>query len=68
MLAPDKGGLSFCGHELGQPVNNMQIARAKEIKAHFVQTQAREGTDARKAAEKAATGVIVNLGLVGESS
>lgn len=25
---------------------------------------AREGTDARKAAEKAASGVIVNLGLV----
>jgi NADH dehydrogenase (ubiquinone) Fe-S protein 5 len=45
-----------------------QIARAKEIKTHFVQTQAREGADARKAAEKAATGVIVNLGLVEESS
>ncbi|RSH86168.1 uncharacterized protein EHS24_004399 [Apiotrichum porosum] len=45
-----------------------EIARAKEIKTHFVQTQAREGADARKAAEKAATGVIVNLGLVEESS
>ncbi|KAL1408909.1 hypothetical protein Q8F55_005723 [Vanrija albida] len=41
-----------------------EIARAKEIKAHWVQSQVREGADARKAAEKAATGVIVNLGLV----
>lgn len=44
----------------------IQIARAKEIKSHFLQTQAHEGADARKLAEKAATGVIVSLGLVKE--
>lgn len=43
---------------------NMQIERAQEIKKTFVKNSAREGTDARKAAEKASTGVIVNLGLV----
>ncbi|KAK6904968.1 hypothetical protein V866_004175 [Kwoniella sp. B9012] len=43
-----------------------EIARAKEIKSHFVQTQISQSSDARKAAEKAATGVIVSLGLVKE--
>ncbi|KAI9634321.1 uncharacterized protein MKK02DRAFT_17995, partial [Dioszegia hungarica] len=43
-----------------------EIARAKEIKSHFLQKTAHEGSDARKAAEKAATGSIVSLGLVGE--
>ncbi|KAL7419108.1 hypothetical protein Q5752_005944 [Cryptotrichosporon argae] len=41
-----------------------EIARAKEVKAHFLQKQAREGADARKVADKAASGVIVSLGLV----
>lgn len=43
-----------------------QIARAKEVKSHFLQKTAHEEHDARKAAEKAATGVIVSLGLVKE--
>jgi hypothetical protein len=41
-----------------------QIARAKEIKSHFLQQQAHELGDARKAADVAAKGVIVSLGLV----
>ncbi|KAJ9125748.1 hypothetical protein QFC24_002532 [Naganishia onofrii] len=41
-----------------------EIARAKEIKQHFLQTQAHELGDARKAADVAAKGVIVSLGLV----
>ncbi|TXT14267.1 uncharacterized protein COLE_00460 [Cutaneotrichosporon oleaginosum] len=45
-----------------------EVNRAKEIKAHFAQSQAAHGADARKAAEKAASGVIANLGLVHESS
>lgn len=44
-----------------------QVNRAKEIKAHFAQSQAAQGADARKAAEKAASGVIANLGLVHEA-
>ncbi|ODO03227.1 hypothetical protein I350_06072 [Cryptococcus amylolentus CBS 6273] len=40
------------------------IARAKEVKAHFIQKELHSGSDARKAAEKAATGVVVSLGLV----
>jgi hypothetical protein len=43
-----------------------QIARAKEIKTHFLQKQAHENKDARKAAERGATGAIVSLGLVEE--
>ncbi|GFZ44799.1 hypothetical protein JCM24511_02525 [Saitozyma sp. JCM 24511] len=43
-----------------------EIARAKEVKSHFLQKTAHEEHDARKAAEKAATGVIVSLGLVKE--
>jgi NADH dehydrogenase (ubiquinone) Fe-S protein 5 len=43
-----------------------QIARAKEIKTHFLQKQAHESKDARKAAERGATGAIVSLGLVEE--
>ena len=46
--------------------HDLQIARAKEIKSHFVQKTVHETHDARKAAEKAATGVIVSLGLVQE--
>ncbi len=42
----------------------LQIARAKEIKSHFLQKQARESTDARKMAEVASQGVIVSLGLM----
>jgi hypothetical protein len=66
----DKGGKRYSSVAVlvRQLTMDPQIARAKEIKTHFVQTQAREGADARKAAEKAATGVIVNLGLVEESS
>jgi NADH dehydrogenase (ubiquinone) Fe-S protein 5 len=45
-----------------------EVNRAKEIKAHFAQSQAAQGADARKAAEKAASGVIANLGLVHEAS
>ena len=41
-----------------------QIARAKEIKAHFLQKQAVEMKDKRALAEKRASGVIVSLGLV----
>lgn len=45
---------------------HIQIARAKEIKSHFLQKQAHDGADARKAAERGATGTIVSLGLVEE--
>jgi len=41
-----------------------QIARAKEIKAVYLQKQAHESKTQREYAEKAATGVIVGLGLV----
>lgn len=51
---------------LTHPSARRQIARAKEIKAHFQQKQAHEGADARKAAERRATGAIVSLGLVEE--
>jgi len=55
---------------LSQHVTNLhytrQIARAKEIKTHFLQKQAHESKDARKAAERGATGAIVSLGLVEE--
>ncbi|TYJ55516.1 hypothetical protein B9479_003788 [Cryptococcus floricola] len=44
--------------------NTKEIARAKEVKAHFIQKELHSGSDARKAAEKAATGVVVSLGLV----
>ncbi|WVQ85179.1 hypothetical protein IAT38_007344 [Cryptococcus sp. DSM 104549] len=43
-----------------------EIARAKEIKAHFVEKEIQENKDHRKAAERAANGVIVSLGLVKE--
>jgi len=42
----------------------LQIARAKEIKAHFLRKQAQETKDKRALAEKRANGVIVSLGLV----
>jgi hypothetical protein len=48
------------------PYFTRQIARAKEIKTHFLQKQAHESKDARKAAERGATGAIVSLGLVEE--
>ncbi len=41
-----------------------QIARAKQIKATYLQTQAHGQTDARKRAELASRGVIVSLGLM----
>jgi hypothetical protein len=41
-----------------------QIARAKAIKSHYLQTQAHSGADARKQADIAAQGVIVSLGLI----
>ncbi|OCF44274.1 NADH dehydrogenase (ubiquinone) Fe-S protein 5 [Kwoniella heveanensis CBS 569] len=43
-----------------------EIARAKEIKAHFIQKQVEESANSRQAAEKAATGAIISLGLVKE--
>jgi hypothetical protein len=51
-------------HLPSPPFPSEQIARAKEIKQHFLQTQAHELGDARKAADVAAKGVIVSLGLV----
>lgn len=48
------------------PTTLTQIARAKEIKTHFLQKTAHESNDARKNAEKAANGAIVSLGLVDE--
>ncbi|KAK1921400.1 hypothetical protein DB88DRAFT_500629 [Papiliotrema laurentii] len=41
-----------------------EIARAKEIKAHYLQKQAHESKNQREYAEKAATGIVVGLGLV----
>jgi hypothetical protein len=41
-----------------------QIARAKAIKSHYLETQAHSGADARKQAEIASKGVIVSLGLI----
>ncbi|CAD6575744.1 MAG: hypothetical protein TREMPRED_001485 [Tremellales sp. Tagirdzhanova-0007] len=41
-----------------------EIARAKEIKAHFLRKQAQETHDKRALAEKRANGVIISLGLV----
>jgi hypothetical protein len=41
-----------------------QIARAKQIKSHFLQKTATEHSDARKANEESAKGVIVSLGLI----
>ncbi|ORY22121.1 hypothetical protein BCR39DRAFT_552149 [Naematelia encephala] len=45
-----------------------EIARAKEIKAHFIEKQIQETHDKRQAAEKAASGVIVSLGLIEDDS
>ena len=44
--------------------SHVKVARAKEIKAHFLQKQAAETKDKRALAEKRANGVIVSLGLV----
>ncbi|KAG7539619.1 hypothetical protein FFLO_03495 [Filobasidium floriforme] len=41
-----------------------EIARAKQIKSHFLQKTATEHSDARKANEESAKGVIVSLGLI----
>lgn len=41
-----------------------QIARAKEIKSHFLQQQAHSGADARKLSDIATKGVVVSLGLI----
>ena len=43
---------------------NPQIARAKQIKSHFLQKTVNEQSDVRKAAEEGAKGVIVSLGLI----
>lgn len=42
----------------------LQIARAKEIKSHFLASQAHAGADARKLSDIATNGVIVSLGLI----
>lgn len=55
-----------CQIEPHTPIFPKQIARAKQVKSHFVQKELQESHDSRKAAEKAATGVIVSLGLVEE--
>ncbi|CAE6431267.1 unnamed protein product [Rhizoctonia solani] len=41
-----------------------EIARAKTIKAHFVQTQAHQGKEGRKVADILSEGVIVGVGLI----
>jgi hypothetical protein len=46
------------------PSSPPQIARAKQIKSHFLQKTATEHSDARKANEESAKGVIVSLGLI----
>jgi len=45
-------------------VMTFQIARAKTIKAHFVQTKTHEGKEGRKVADVLAEGVIVGVGLI----
>ena len=42
----------------------LQIARAKTIAKHFVDRQNQEASSAKEAAEKAAAGTIISLGLV----
>lgn len=65
MPAQDEGGEFACAAPvMARTSLTLKIERAQEIKKTFVKNAAREGTDARKAAEKSATGVIVNLGLV----
>ena len=41
-----------------------QIARAKTIAKHFADRQNQEASSAREAADKAAAGTIISLGLV----
>lgn len=60
---PPLAGVMTCSS-----IAHTQVSRAREIKAHFAQSQAAQGAENRKAAEKAASGVIANLGLVHESS
>ena len=43
---------------------NSQIARAKTIAKHFADRQNQESSSAREAADKAAAGTIISLGLV----
>ena len=43
---------------------NHQVARAKEVKDHWIAKQQSETKDKRELAERAATGVIVSLGLM----
>jgi len=47
-----------------QPLFRPQIARAKEVKAHYLSKQAHEAKSQREYAERAANGVVVSLGLV----
>lgn len=42
----------------------MQIARAKEIKAHFIQKQQHENKEGKKMADIVADGVIGSVGLI----
>ena len=59
---------SCCRRPVADPTQNtfyyVQIARAKQIKSHFLQKTATEHSDARKANEESAKGVIVSLGLI----
>jgi NADH dehydrogenase (ubiquinone) Fe-S protein 5 len=45
-------------------ISRRQIARAKEVKAHYLSKQAHESKSQRDYAERAASGVVVSLGLV----
>ncbi|KAF9513171.1 hypothetical protein BS47DRAFT_1280935, partial [Hydnum rufescens UP504] len=42
-----------------------EIARARTVKAHFVQKQLHEGKEGRKVADILSEGVIVGVGLIG---
>ncbi|PWN52884.1 hypothetical protein IE53DRAFT_339792 [Violaceomyces palustris] len=45
-----------------------EIARAKDIKEHWIQRQAREAHDAKEKGELRATSSIMNLGLIAEKN
>ena len=47
---------------------SLQIARAKEIKAQWLEQQAKNSKNQREYAEKAASGTIIGLGLVEKES
>lgn len=42
----------------------LQIARARDIKAHFIQKQMHENKEGKKLADIAADGVIGSVGLI----